>query len=273
MLRIVAGLIVLLLALPAPADDDKPKDKDKPNDKPMTPAEQYKALDKEYNDAMQAFQKAYGEAKTNEDRQKLLTDKYPQPDKFAPKFLKLAEEHPKDAAALDALVWIVTHTFGPAGGKDSPRAKAVAMLTRDHIGSDKLGPVCQMLVYGNDKESETLLRTLLEKSPHKDVQGQACLALAQNLKNRGRGQPNQKDNELPKEAEELFERAVAKFADVKVQFYGTVGDKAKAELFEIRNLAIGKTAPDIEGVDQDGKKFKLSDYKGKVVLLDFWSQF
>jgi cytochrome oxidase Cu insertion factor (SCO1/SenC/PrrC family) len=25
-------------------------------------------------------------------------------------------------------------------------------------------------------------------------------------------------------------------------------------------------------VDQDGKKFKLSDYKGKVVLLDFWSQ-
>jgi hypothetical protein len=270
MIRIAVGLVILLLAWPALADDDKPKEKDKP----MTPAEQYKALDKEYDDAMQAFQKAYGEAKTDEDKQKLFTDKYPRPDKFAPKFLKLAEEHPKDAAALDALVWIVTHnTFGPPGGKDSPRAKAVAILTRDHVGSDKLGSVCQMLVYSNDKESETLLRTLLEKSPHKDVQGQACLALAQNLKNRGRGLPNQKDNELPKEVEELFERAVAKYADVKMQFYGTVGDKAKAELFEIRNLAIGKTAPDIEGVDQDGKKFRLSDYKGKVVLLDFWSQF
>jgi len=38
-------------------------------------------------------------------------------------------------------------------------------------------------------------------------------------------------------------------------------------------LEIGKVAPDVEGQDQDGKKFKLSDYKGKVVLLDFWSQY
>jgi thiol-disulfide isomerase/thioredoxin len=45
---------------------------------------------------------------------------------------------------------------------------------------------------------------------------------------------------------------------------------AKRELFELRNLVIGKAAPDIEGEDIDGKKFKLSDYRGKVVLLAFW---
>jgi hypothetical protein len=32
-----------------------------------------------------------------------------------------------------------------------------------------------------------------------------------------------------------------------------------------------KTAPEIVGTDQDGKEFKLSDYRGKVVMLDFWS--
>ena len=32
----------------------------------------------------------------------------------------------------------------------------------------------------------------------------------------------------------------------------------------------GEVAPDIRGVDLDGVAFKLSDYKGKVVLLDFW---
>jgi peroxiredoxin len=32
-------------------------------------------------------------------------------------------------------------------------------------------------------------------------------------------------------------------------------------------------APDIEGEDQDGVRFKLSDYRGKVVLLDFWSEY
>ena len=39
------------------------------------------------------------------------------------------------------------------------------------------------------------------------------------------------------------------------------------------HLAVGKEAPDIEGVDQDGKTPKLSEYRGKVVLLDFWSEY
>ena len=33
----------------------------------------------------------------------------------------------------------------------------------------------------------------------------------------------------------------------------------------------GKQAPAISGVDVTGKTIKLSDYKGKVVLLDFWA--
>ncbi len=33
---------------------------------------------------------------------------------------------------------------------------------------------------------------------------------------------------------------------------------------------IGEMAPEIEGVDLDGVKFKLSDYRGKVVMLDFY---
>ncbi len=33
---------------------------------------------------------------------------------------------------------------------------------------------------------------------------------------------------------------------------------------------IGKPAPEIVGRDLSGKSFKLSDYRGKVVVLDFW---
>jgi hypothetical protein len=33
---------------------------------------------------------------------------------------------------------------------------------------------------------------------------------------------------------------------------------------------VGKSALPIEGVDSHGQAFKLSDYRGKVVLLDFW---
>lgn len=33
---------------------------------------------------------------------------------------------------------------------------------------------------------------------------------------------------------------------------------------------VGQPAPDIVGVDLDGKPLKLSDYRGKVVVVDFW---
>lgn len=33
---------------------------------------------------------------------------------------------------------------------------------------------------------------------------------------------------------------------------------------------VGQEAPEITGVDLDGVEFNLSDYRGKVVLLDFW---
>jgi thiol-disulfide isomerase/thioredoxin len=49
----------------------------------------------------------------------------------------------------------------------------------------------------------------------------------------------------------------------------TFGDLASSLLFELKNIAPGKTAPDIIGTDADGKTFRLSDYKGKVVLLTF----
>ncbi len=36
-------------------------------------------------------------------------------------------------------------------------------------------------------------------------------------------------------------------------------------------FSLGNKAPDIEGIDADGRRFKLSDYRGQVVLLEFWS--
>jgi thiol-disulfide isomerase/thioredoxin len=38
-------------------------------------------------------------------------------------------------------------------------------------------------------------------------------------------------------------------------------------------LSKGRPAPNIHGFDADGQSFQLSDYRGKVVLLDFWASY
>src|SRR5262249_52697467 len=150
-----------------------------------TPQEQYNALLKEEDDAMKAFQDAYQKAKTQAEKNKVVKEKYPNPAKLAPKFLELAEKNPKDPVAVDALVRVVTNVrvvgTSNGGGKDNPRAKALAILLRDHVQSDKMGPVCQSLSNSYGKEGMELLRGILEKNPSKEVQAEACLALGQRL--------------------------------------------------------------------------------------------
>lgn len=50
----------------------------------------------------------------------------------------------------------------------------------------------------------------------------------------------------------------------------TYKESLAGPIFVMENLSIGKVAPDIVGKDEDGVAFKLSDYRGKVVVLDFW---
>ena len=45
---------------------------------------------------------------------------------------------------------------------------------------------------------------------------------------------------------------------------------ADGRLFSIRRLQVGSEIPDIEGPDVDGEVFRLADYRGKVIMLDFW---
>ncbi|MHA7128448.1 redoxin domain-containing protein [Algoriphagus namhaensis] len=45
----------------------------------------------------------------------------------------------------------------------------------------------------------------------------------------------------------------------------------KQQLDEMRALSIGQVAPEIESVNPQGELLKLSDYRGKYVLIDFWA--
>lgn len=403
--RIVGGILVLLLGMLVVAADGEGQDK-----QPATPEQQYRALLKEYNDVFQEYAKAYREAKTPGEQQKVVEEKYPWPDKYALKFLVLAEKNPKEPFAEAALIWIMTNEYEllrfrpwydhtaryemirimtgggrrwgvPSKEEQDIRSRATDTLLRDHVASPNLAGVVEMLGSSHDKKSATLLRAILDKNANNEVKAEACIALASQMQARvalvkqlkndpqaaksieqnygkdyveelqkadlakletdaekfyaeltERYLPEMKpapvamlcqrlhytndsesllrvlytrgkrddirgvaclvlaqvlrrraDNlaardakaadKMHQESEKLFEVAADKYAGVKTAFDGPVGKKAKSELYDLRYLSVGKEAPEVKGTDQDGKHFKLSDYKGKVVLLDFWSEF
>jgi hypothetical protein len=265
-------------------------------DKPATPAEQFEALRKEYDRASSS-----GKVLTDAERLKFIGEVYKQRHRIAAKSLELAEKHPNDPIAFEALklaVWQVNSNPWPVElvGEDTARSRAFELIQRDHIRSDQLGPLCRRVSYGFCKEYETFLREVLAKNPHKAVLATASLSLGHFLNSRlQRVELCRVDPALTKdfeglygkdyvaallrqdnatvlaEIEAVFEGAIKQHGDLKLPDGDTVADQAKAELFEVRNLAVGKEAPEIEGEDQDGVRFKLSDYRGKVVLLDFWS--
>jgi AhpC/TSA family len=83
---------------------------------------------------------------------------------------------------------------------------------------------------------------------------------------------------ISSESEALLERVISEYGDVpfpagwdKAKRRGkTLADQARLKLDTLRNLTVGKVAPDIQGEDINGKRMRLSDYRGKVVVLVFW---
>jgi hypothetical protein len=214
----------------------------------------YQQIMQEYQKAQQAFNEVYRAAKDDAERHKIIDEKYPRPEQYAARLLAFAEKNPDDPSAIDSLVFVVS-TVRQGAAAD----KALDRLTGQYIGSEKLASVCQQLGYSGSPSAEAALVKVMEQSPHNGVKAQACYALGQYHLNQNNSA----------EAEKRFEEVIAKYGDVK-SYRGTLGEAATAQLHEARNLVVGKVAPEIEGEDVDGKAFKLSDYRGKVVVLDFW---
>jgi hypothetical protein len=258
-----AGAILLMLPFlssrPTAAEDATTKRK-------APGAEEFDRLVKEFNSKRAQAAKAYAAATTEREKE-LAKAQEPKLDNYTRPLLALAEQHPHDKFAVDALIWVVQRA---APGPDAERA--LDALYRDHLDSQEMGRVATLLVYSGCERIEERLRSLLSKSPHHDVQGLACISLARCLKMKpeSTSAPSQADTDkCNHEAEALLQRVADQYGDVDSR--GTkLKDAVAGELHEIHELSIGKPVPEIAGEDVHGKPFKLTDYRGKVVMLDFW---
>lgn len=210
---------------------------------------------------------------------------------FAKKFREMAADNEGSEMAAAALGWL-------AANSDKPEEKvsAIATLLEKHADSPSMKDVAGAIVAGKpSKSAEDNLRKIMKDSPHREVRGAATHHLVSFFDRYG--SLADRIDELAEnpqaaeffgedgidylrnlkvenaEIEKLYESIVNDYSDVVISQFGRetkIGEAAKNGLFEMRNLAVGCVAPNIEGADLDGKEFTLADYRGKVVMLDFW---
>jgi len=275
-------LIVLVCAVPALRAEDK------------TPADQLKEIRAEITKANQDWQKEYQAAKP-EDRAKLIESR-PKHEKQIAGLLELAQKNTKEAdTAFEALFLVLSLD---RGGKAT--SKALMMLAKDFPASEKFTTAAVMSLgnYGNLEAAECL-KAIETQNKDKDVQAVAVYAQGMSVRERvqmlnyissfpmyakqleeqmGKDElakfMKQEPEKLNAEAEKLFAVVADKYKDVEIQRgmrKAKLGPMADGQLFELRNLVVGKTVPDEALELLDGKKIKLSDYRGKVLVLDIWA--
>lgn len=291
--------LALLLPTLAPA---RPVAEDKP--KVPTPAEQYRALEAEYHKKMMEGLAALRAASATPEGRKAVDVIWPDSEKFAQRFFRLAEEHPNSPAGADALVWVVSVNDARVRTGGLRRKALNRLLEWGHasqVNREKLIAMFRPPLFGADAASQAYMKAVLEKNASREVRGTACCALAETAAFRlGLASALQEGDvfaeevrrletaymgadtvaelrkadvaALQQEAVRCYRRLAKDFADLPQWQHGTMGKLAALKLEVLRRPIPlgGKPAPEIVGQDVDGKALKLSDYRGKVVLLCFW---
>jgi thiol-disulfide isomerase/thioredoxin len=215
---------------------------------------------------------------------------------YAKKFLAIADRVAGQSRALEPLCAAALAEYR------GPEVEiALDRLRRDCASDPKIVEYCRLVGQLPSAKVEPLLREVLLRNADRTAKGHACLALARVLALRAefpryRAQDPEMAEGLERhydkslldeldrrdvkamvaEAKSLYERILSEFADVKLlpadpSDHQTIGPAAETWLAARRELAVGKPAPEIIGTDVDGKPLKLSDYRGKVVVLVFWA--
>jgi thiol-disulfide isomerase/thioredoxin len=268
------------------------------------PAEQVAAIRARLEAARAEYIRKVEKASTTAERDQLAKE-VPRSEPYANLMLRVAEQHPNDPAALDALLWVV----GNSETRGSANVTARAILVENYADNDRLTPFAVALSWWANAADEDALRQLLARNSTNQVRAAATYALALQLiaqaeeihqhqvrletapseeakrqikesldqdfdratANRLR---NRKSKTLTDEAEQLLGSIVSHqpYASSEWPHEGTtipLGELANRNLNAVRNLLPGKLAPATEGMDITGRKVSLADYRGKVILLIF----
>jgi hypothetical protein len=267
---LILALGLVLGAAPARADDGAAP----PAAPAADAAAEFQALQDAYRQAQAAWmaeqraaaeaaRKAADDAKARGEAPKpipAMSMVSPVAGEYAAKFAAFAAKHPDAPQAVDALVFVVSN--GATAADPAPAKAALATLLERHVDDPKI----QGVVLGLDRyaalvaDPKAAREDVLKRSKNADVKAAALYGPV--MQTFGLG--GKATEEEKKAGRTVLERLVKEYPDTRW------GRRAAGTLNEMDHLQVGQVAPDFEGKDADGKTIRLSDFRGKAVLLDFW---
>ena len=213
---------------------------------------------------MRAYSKRYRAATSDAEREEIFKTK-PSVDIYLDQIEKFLREGSHDEAAEIARWW----WWGSRGTRDGERI--MDALVEHHADAEMLAkfiPRFNKRVVSSEK-AEATLRTILKKNSFDEVLASATYSLHNILTEKLETLEGDQAAATKAEIKSLRDALSTNFAEIN-DLTGTLFvDRIAGQDFSAA-LSVGSQVPDIVGNDLDGVEFKLSDYHGKVIVLDFW---
>ncbi len=236
-------------------------------DKPLQAASPVQALAERVDAELKAYRELASAAKSAEEKEAAKA-KLPDWAKYAREFKDLAVKAGQTETA--ALAWSKAFSCAAQSRSDDTRPtliEALKALTTDHLDSEQLPGVLNAVpYYMGQADGEAALQRVVDQSK---VDANRALALS-TLAEQWTDDTDPARIAKGKQALERLGKDWPNLKDPGSRTGETFGQTSQRKLEHLSKYGIGATAPEIEGEDIAGVKFKLSDYRGKVVLLDFW---
>jgi len=185
--------------------------------------------------------------------------------KWIERLYAVADEHPGSDDGFAALE-LVLEISGARKSREIQRAAepAVDRIVDGYADDvEKIGPLLE-----DSAGDAELLERVLAKTTSPSVKATIYAIEIHAIIDRGYAAkiPDQK----AARALELCDKIETELAGAKSADGRPFNEVIAGDRFQLEHLRIGMVAPDIVAKDLDGVEFKLSDYRGKVVVLDFW---
>lgn len=220
-----------------------------------------------YTTQAEGFERQLRAAKSRRELMEILETKTPIP-AHSPRLLPFIvnqKKSPVQWLALRAYLSMAREIYFPPSCDDD-LTKVLEVAAEEYPDPKRQMEILFMMLGCRREPAFKYVEKVAKNNKSPDLAAFASFCLAERVARSADGDTKKLDQAIS-----FLERIVKDFPNATIPRIGNLAGYAAARIHELTYLEVGRTAQDIEAADVRGNDFKLSDYRGKTVVLFFWA--